>query len=325
MAINPGPLVSGTVDKYLRKGAALRLIYEVMEPNLIWSAFVTPISEESNSFMYQYDSTGKSGDTKKQTPPMHAGGAKFARLDKSRRTTASGLTQQNGFEIAIPRSVIRSTSRGIQEVQDAYNTAGFWMAEWINTNILTALTGGATTPTWTPTAVWSAATATPVDDLIALEEQMDREGYPFRMTDVFVHKTNWYELKRYLTSVDVGDLKQKSMYGVPEVSKDRITIPVVNSVVHKVMSGLTEGYAFALDANNKSAEIHYYNDPLFSQASVTYKTMVDSKETTVTVPNMGIHFYQYVEDDTKDTIMQFWVENKTVVTKPYGLMYDSGI
>ncbi len=325
MAKAGAPLVSGTVDRYLQKGVALPLIYEVMEPNLIWADFLKQIKEDSNSFMYQYDSTGKSGDTKKEKPPLHAGGAKFPRLDKSRITTASGLTQQNGFEIAIPRDVIRSTNRGILEIQDAYQRAGFWMAEWVNTNILAALAAGATTPTWTPTAVWSAATATPVDDLIRLGSEMDREGYPFRMTDAFVNKAEWYELKAYLTSVDIGDLKQKSMYGVPEISKDRIYIPVVDVNVHKVMSGMTDSYVLAMDVNNKAAELHYYNDPKFATPKVTYKTVVDSKETTVTAPNIGISFYQYEEDDSHDTVLQFWVENKTVVTKPYGLLYDSGI
>ena len=154
---------------------------------------------------------------------------------------------------------------------------------------------------------------------------MDREGYPFRMTDVFVNKDEWYQLKAYLTSVDIGDLKQKMMYGVPEISADKIYIPVVDANVHKVMSGLTDSYVLALDEKNPAAEIHYYNDPKFSTAKVSYKTVVDSKPTTVTVPNLGLHFFQYEEEDTHDTSMQFWVENKTVVTKPYGLLYHSGI
>jgi hypothetical protein len=318
-------LVSGTVDRYLQKGVALPLIYEIMEPNLIWADMLKQVPEESNSFMYQYDSAGKSGDAKKQTPPMRAGGAKFPRLDKSRRTTASGLTEQNGFEIAIPRSVIRTTNRGVLEIQDAFNTAAFWMAEWQNTNILAALEAGATAAASTPTAVWSADTAVPVDDLIQFAAVMDREGYPFRMTDVFVNKAEWYELKSYLTSVDIGDLKQKAMYGVPEIVKDRIYIPVADVTVHKVMSGMTDGDIIGIDAKQKPGELHYYNDSAFSTAKVSYKTMVDSKETTVTTPNLGMHFYQYTEDDTKDTILQFWIENKTVVTKPYGILHDTGI
>ncbi len=101
------PVVSGTVDRYLQKGVALRLVYEIMEPNLIWADYLKQVPEDSNAFMYQYDSTGKSSDTRKQKPPMQASGAKFARLDKSRITTASGLTQRNGCEIAIPREGLR--------------------------------------------------------------------------------------------------------------------------------------------------------------------------------------------------------------------------
>ena len=66
-------------------------------------------------------------------------------------------------------------------------------------------------------------------------------------------------------------------------------------------------------------------DTAFSQATVTYRTVVDRTPQDVTVPNIGIHYDQYVEDESKDTILQFWVENKTVVTKPLGLLSDSAI
>jgi hypothetical protein len=32
-----------------------------------------------------------------------------------------------------------------------------------------------------------------------------------------------------------------------------------------------------------------------------------------------------MENDTKNTIMQFWFENKTVVTESLALLYDTGI
>lgn len=317
-------MISGTNDRYLQKGVAIPLIYEKMEPNLIWDALVRQIPETTNAFLYQYDSSGASGDSKKKTPPKYNQGAKFPELDKSRRTTASGLTKSNGFSMRIPRDVIRSEA-GKSEIMDAYETAGFWMAEWMNTNIFTALYAGATAASSSAAAVWSDASATPVADLINFDSDMDREGYPFRMTDVFVNKTNWYELKQYLTSVDIGDLKQKALYGVPSISKDVVSIPVVDAEIHKVMSGMTDGTFLAADRNNKSAELHFYNDPKFSMAQVRYKTVIDSTPTTVTAPNLGIHFKQYEEDDTHDTILQFWAENATVVTKPYGLLKGTDI
>ena len=317
-------MVSGTNDRYLQSKVALPLIYKIMEPNLIWLNMTHQIKEDTNAFMYQYDSTGKSADSRKETPPKHAMGTRFPELDRSRKATASGLTKANGFSMRIPRAVIRSPA-GKNEIMDDYEYAAYWMAEWMNTNILNALTSGASTPSWTPTATWDDGASAPVDDLIWLDAAMDQEGYPFRMTDAYINKQCWYELKGYLTNVDVGDAKQKAMYGVPEITKDIIRVPVVDADIHKVMSGMSDGYVLALDRNNISAETHYFIDTKFSQAKVTYETVVDRKPTKVTVPNLGIHFKQFEENETSDTILQFWVENATVVTKPKGLLYDNGI
>ncbi len=327
MAKAGNPLITGSVDEFLQPSYALPLIYEIMEPNLIWPDLLKAVPESSNAFMYQYDSDGMSGDTKKQTPPARTGGAKFPRLDRSRRTVASGLLQQNGFEVAIPRAVIRNEQQGVSEIAEAYKTAAFWMAEWQNTNALASITSGGTdlSGDFTPTAVWSAAGATPVDDLIRFASNMDREGYPFRLTDVFVNKAEWYELKGYLTSIDVDIMKLRSVYGIPEITKDRIFIPVVDSNIHKVMSGMTDSRIIGIDRNNPAAEIHYYNDTQYASADVSYETVIDGQSTTVNVPNLGIHTYSYEEDDSHDTILQFWIEHKVVVTKPYGIIYDTGI
>lgn len=318
--------VSGTNDRYLKKTVALPVIFKIMEPNLIWTDRVPAVGSSTRAVQYKYDTYSKSSDPKKETAPIHAESAKFPELDKTRMSSGAALTIGRGFSMRVDRDAVTQVD-GANEITEAYETAGFWLAEYINTNILSALTGGATTPTWTPTAEWSGATATatPVDDLIKLGAEMDREGYPFRMTDIFVDKTNWYELKSYLTSIDIGDFKQKTMYGVPEITQDRIHVPVVGADVHKVMSGLTHGYVLAIDANNPAATTHYYNDPKYSTATVSYETMVDGKPVRKTVNNIGIHFNQYEENDTHDTILQFWVDNVTVVKKPYGLLYDNGI
>jgi len=317
-------MVSGTNDRYLQPDVALPLIYEKMEPNLIWAGMTRQIKDETNAFMYQYDSAGRSGDSKKKTPPKFVVGAELPELDRSRRSTTSALLETNGFAMRIPRNVIRSEA-GKSEIMEDYEYAGFWMAEWINTNILASLVAGATASTTAPTTTWDSATATPVSDLIGFESDMDIEGYPFRMTDAFTNKTCWYELVEYLTAIDVTDDKQKTLYGIPQIGKDVIEVPVVGASVHKVMSGMTDGDILMLDRNNPAAETHYYVDTAFSQATVSYTTVVDRTPQDVTVPNVGIHFYQYEEDNSHDTILQFWVENKTVVTKPLGLLLDQAI
>lgn len=318
-------MVTGTNDRYLKKEVAIPLAYEIMEPSLIWGNFVRKVKEDTNAFLYRYDSTNKSSDSKKKTPPIHLLGGQFPEIDKSRKVTASALIEAQGFSMRLPRNVVREKT-GRSEIMEAYETAGFWLAEIVNTNILSAMTTGATTSftAFSPDATWDDATAAPITDLRHLAQDMDREGYPFRLTDVFLNKAGWYELGDYLTSVDITELKQLKMYGMPEIGKDVISVPMIGDV-HKVMSGMTDGYLLGLDRNNPGAELHYYNDPKYAVPTISYKTKVDGKQTRLSVPNMGFNFSQYEEDDTHDTVLQFWVENKTVVKKPLGILYGSGI
>jgi len=316
-------MVSGTNNAYLRADVALPLAYAKMEPNLFWLDFVTPKAEDSNAFMYMYDSTGKSSDTKKKTPPPYTQGAQFPEVDKSRRLTTSALLESNGFSMRIGREVIRSNKME-SELVECYDTLGYWLAEHINTSISTALIGGATASTAATGDAWGATTATPVEDLRLIKYEMRREGYPFRLTDVIVNTDNFAELEGYLTSIDVSSTKQQQVYGVPGGTGDSIFIPIAGCTVTGVDSGITESNFLAADKNNPAAELHYYIDTAFSQPRITYRTNgPDGKEITKTVPNLGLHFSQYEEPDTHDTIIQMWVENKTVVTKPYGLLYGA--
>ncbi len=316
--------VSGTNDRYLRSDVALRVAYEKMEPYLVALDFVRPVPESDGKFMYIYNDTSKSGDSKKKQPVGYTQGGAFPEIDFSRPSTAAALMESNGFSVRLPRNVIRQDA-GKNEIMRCYENAGFWLAEWLNTKILAAMTSGATTPTWTPTATWDSTSATPVEDLRLLKYQMRREGYPYRLTDVLVNVDNLSELEAYLTAMDISAVKQERIYGMPGGNGDSIYVPVAGCTVTGLDSGITEGYALACDKGNPACEYHYYVDPKFGTARITYTTMQDGKKTQKTVPNMGVHFKSFEEDDTHDTIMQFWVEGKPVVINAYGLLYDNGI
>jgi len=315
-------MVSGTNDRFLQKDVALRMVYPKMEPNLIWLDFFTPIKEDSSAFMYMTDTTGVSGDTKKKKAAKYENGGQLPEIDFSQPTTAAAATESKGFSLRLPRKIIREKS-GAAAISDYYNRAGFILAEAMNTEILTALTGGATTPTWSPAAHWGTTDADPVTDIIGLAEQMEREGYPFRLTDAFVTKAQWYELIQIVTRKDSS---ANGMTGIgAQITGDYITMPYTGTKIRKVVSGLTDSYILGVDQNNPAAELHYFVDEAYGSATVRYQTMQDDKPTWKSEPNLGIHFKSYEEDDTHDTIMQFWYDFKPVVTQAYGLLYDSGI
>lgn len=319
--------VQGVNDRYLKMGTALPLVYKKAETYLQFMGLARPIPEKGKAFLYRTDALGMSGDTNRPTGlPMIQVGSDLPELNIGRASTAADVTSAQGFSMRITHDILREEIPGQNELMKAYNTAGFWLAYIINDAWLTAAKAGAgTTSTFSPGAVWSAATANPFIDLLALSQDMERDGYMYELTDVFLHKTNFYELRKYLTQVDVEMLRLKEMYGLPTTNKHNLTVPAVADV-HSVISGLDEGSIMGMDRNNPGIELHYFNDPKFSAPQVNYETIVDGQRVRQTAPNYGMHFNQYEEDKSHDTVLQFWWEGKYVVTESYSLIYaGSGI
>lgn len=322
--------MGNSLDRYLQPGFAIRKAYEILEPNLVFLDYVgTPVQEDKASFLYMYDSTGISSDSLKQTAPRFEVGGDLPRLDFGVPSTGSGITEAKGFEIAVPRKLIRDGIAGEATLMRVMNRAGFTLAEQINTAQLSAMSGGATGATTVFDAgvsVWSGTTATPVTDLMNLAQDMDVEGYPYRTTDVFVNKAGFYELKEYLNFLDGTQYDDQRPVG-QMINRDTIYVKQADVTVHKVMSGMTDSYILGMDINNPGAEMHTYSDPAFAVTApaISYKTIENGKSVTKSAPNLGIHFYTYMEDDTKNTILQYWFENKTVAVQPLALQYSSGI
>lgn len=315
--------LTGSLDFWLRQGTALRSLYEKAEPNLLFTQFVNPIQEQDNAFIYSYDDTGMAADAKKQQPAHVKIGGDFPEVDISRQKYTPGLIESRGFTVRIKYEQIRNEPRGISEVQKAYKFAAFWMADFINSQIATTLTTGATTPTWTPTSVWSAtATATPIKDIVDFKNAMKREGYEYRMTDIFGHMTSLTEIESFLLGSDIASFRDAAL----NAQQDALTLPIEGKpVFHGCFSGITDGYLLGVDRNNPAAEYHYYVDPKFGSAQVQYDTIVNGQKTKVTAQNLGINFKTWTDEKSEDQILKFWCEGAAVVNQPYAALYDSGV
>jgi hypothetical protein len=290
----------------------------------MWTQFVNPVQEDDDSFLYSYDDTGMAADPKIKKPAHVQIGGDFPEVDMSRAKVTSDLLESRGFAIRIKHSIIRKEPRGISEVQKAYKFAGYWLAKYINDSIATAIASGATTPTWTPTSVWSTtATATPMYDCMGFKNAMKREGYAYRMTDMFCHTNNLNEMEAFLLGSELPayrDAVTRNTY------QDSIVLPMEgNPVLHGQFSGITDGYLLGVDKNNPCAEFHYYVDKQFGTQNVSYQTVIDGKKQMVTAANLGINFDTWVEKGSEDTLLKFWCEGKTVVTEAYAALYDNGI
>lgn len=316
--------LEGTTDFFLQQGNAFRLLYERAEPLLWVTDYVNAMQDDKAAFTYRYDDVGMDADPKKKKPAHAQIGGDFPEINMSRLKYTSGMTESRGFQIRVPRNIIREEPKGISEILRAYKFAGYWMARFINDEVLAVILAGATVPTWTPTTTWDLPGATPFSDLRTFKNTMKREGYVYQMTDIILANENYEELEGYLATVDITDMQRLKIYGTPTINGDVINIPLIGNV-RGVLSGMTEGTVLGLDKANSCAELHYYNDAKFATDTVSYETVKNGTKQEITAPNIGFHFKTWVEDSTEDTIMRFWVEDKCVITEALAARKDTGI
>jgi hypothetical protein len=315
--------VSPSYTVYLTKEFVLPRLYQIMDPYLAWIDIFPKVAADSRAVRVKKDNYSDSTDPLIKKPVFYGGTEDLPMIDVTSVTIDAAILKQKGFGIQIDRDAIRFTE-GIDVLTRTYNRVAYWLAKALDTEVASQCTADGTTSFtyFSPPAVWDAAGATPVADLINLSEDMVREGYPYKLTDVYLEKANYYELLKYLVNIDIGDAKQREVYGMPDATRQSLTMPVIGADVHMLQSGLTHGYLLGLDRNNLGATIFYNNDPMYSMGSFTYQK---SDGTTVTVPNIGLHMHQWVDDKTHNTIMQFWWDCTTKVLEPYSVLYGSGL
>lgn len=331
-------MVSGTNDFMLKKPVALGLMYKYMQGHLFFLPLVTgsgvqvggqalipSIREDTDAFMYLKDDYNITSDPRKELPADVAAGAALPLVDRTRKTVTSDVVLKNGFQMNIPRSVIRNSSEGsVVEMNDNFDYAGMLMAELINTKIKNAAVAGAytTVSNFVPPAVWSdVATATPFKDLRNFSRDFKNDIY--RLTDIIGNDNSFYELSDYITDRDSDQYKQERVYGLPIINSDTLTIPAVGDF-HNFGTEIADGYLLGLDRYHPAMEYHYYIDEKFSQHTVTYEAMIDGKPQNVSIKNLGIH-YKVEEADNEDTNLKFWIEQKTIVKRQRGLLYHNGV
>lgn len=317
-------MVSGTNDRWLTADFAIRTVYPKAEPYLWWLDMFPKIPENQPTYMYRSDDVGAANDPKKKRPATQRVGGKFPEIDFSNPSVIPGIVEAKGFSYRVPADLLRGPPNSIRNLLvDAYNKSGYWLAEAINSEILSSIKSGASTPDWSPVAAWSEFSANPSKDLIGLEGAMIQDGYPFRLNQTYVHKNNWVELKERLADVDSSGNARAIWNATMSPDPQTIVEPYSNVPVTYMMSDIPEGAILGLDKNNPVVEVHYFNDPEFAVPTIRYPLNGNTDNATQwkTIPNFGLGFFQYKENDTHDLILQFKYDLDPVVTNSKGLLY----
>ena len=317
--------VTAPNEEFLTKRFMIPKMYEIMNPLLAWTDIFPQVRATAPVVAYKQESTSDAADTKKQKPKLLTSSGQWTYVEISQFEMKAANLNKKGFAIKIDQDALDYVE-GVDEIQRALRKTGYWIAEDYNTRISSAISasGTALSTNWTPTAVWSDANATPIADLEDLEDCFLREGYPYRLTDVFIHKDNFKELRKYLTSIDINEWKQQNLYGNPSGSSDRLNIPVAGVTVHRLLSGINEGSIIALDRNNPGMTIFYNQSPRYSAMGGTYETFANGQKVSKSL-SFGFNMNKYFNNETHETVIQMWYDNAPVMLEPYAVATDTGI
>jgi hypothetical protein len=318
--------VSAPNEEFLTKRFIIPKMYEIMNPLLAWTDVFPQVRATAPVVGYKQELTSDAKDTKKQKPKIKTTSGQWTYVEISQFTMKAATLNKKGFAIKIDQDALDYVE-GVDEIQRAFRKTAYWIAEDYNDRISSeiAANGTALAGDWTPAAVWSDPNAAPIADLEELEDAFIREGYAYRLTDVFIHKDNFKELKKYLTSLDINQYKQENLYGTPNNGKrDSIEIPVVGTTVHRLLSGVDEGSIIAIDKDNPGITIFYNQSPRYSAMNGAYDTIVNGQKVSKSL-SYGFNFNKYFDNETHETVIQLWYDNAPVTIEPYAVATDTGI
>jgi len=298
-------------EDFLQKEFVESEIFEILEPQLYFLDFLPKIQADAKSVAFKFEDTSASSDPKKRKLRDLTPGATFAKVTVSDMKAGSAIITRAGVEIRIDENAVQY-AEGVDEINRAYRRAAYYLAESVNSKILAAIVAGVTTSTtaFNPAVEWSDPAAKCVEDLIDIGEDLDREGYPYQMTDAYIHSKEYYDLLRHLTFLDTGTEKQKTVFGVPDITQPTVTIPVLGNVaVHKLKSSMTTQDILVFDRNFPCGTYYYAVNPKYPME---------------TENDIGFHVNTYDDEETHDTVFQLWIDSSIAIKEAYAAIFNDG-
>lgn len=319
--------LSGPNAQFLRKTFLVPKLFELMEPNLVFTGMFPAIPVDARAVITNKDTYSASTDPLKVWPARLTESSDWPNVSVSPITQDSAMLQKHGLQMKVGEDVLKTTADR-QVVMKEIQKVAFWLAQFFNANIGTTLVAEATDlgANWTPTSVWSdLANATPIQDLVTFKRSMRRTDKPFACTDIFVNTADYNDLELYLIDVN-ADLAKRQMIGTTTVGEDSVFIPALRGTVHRIDDGVDEGRILGLDKINPCGTYYYYNDSRYGTQSITYPVRSETGQRVMkTVPGFGLNTHQYFDDKTHEIVTQFWFDGVFVVEEPYGVITDTGI
>lgn len=244
-------VITITADEALRPEFIEQTIITKMTPKLPFlDLFPVQDLAGSSTFAYFTDTVSAEDDIQAgvMSAPMQMSElGNLPKIDVSPISKRTGDTYEFGYKLEFSRKVTREKGF-VDEILRAYDRASYGMAKKVNDDILTNMSNFAAAPTISIDTTWDSS-AKILDNIDDMQNAFDQVGWDFELTDLYLHKTNYTELKKYYRNVE----------GVKFDPSD-----VEGSKANDVKTSISEGTLFGLDNNIKPITIYKNTDADYS-------------------------------------------------------------
>jgi len=324
-------------ESFLRPEFQARDLDELMAPLLIWDDFIPKQSVDAMTFNYQIETTGAGAgtrgssatDVRKEYAPLRADASEFAYVTVSPLEMAVGVLQARGIAFKLTEAARHDHERlKIDPLARTRRRVAYWLAEQINTDMVTALTNNFSVTNTDDTGMadimshitadfgventvghlngkldstyyWDEPDANPVRDILDLQTVFeDQDGYNYSLTDCYMRYRDLHLLSTFITEVG-ADWVRDPLGGFVASNVAGITFHGVKNTAG-FLTTAGDGYLLGLDKNNP--------------AGATYQNFSNEFPTT---NNMSFH--SYMDDATHDFHYQMFYTRGTVVVEPLSM------
>lgn len=276
-----------------------------LEQSLDFVDMFPRVRTDALSFAYFEDLTNAGADISAGTMGTPAPLMEVGELDEIEVSSISqkhGAMQRFGYQLKFSQRQLREEAV-IDEISRAVDRAAFGIAKKMNDDVLAQLKAVVNDITEVSgAAVWSDAAATPVEDIVSFVEASMIEGYPYELNELFLNKTNYFELVKYMQGIDINWVRSPMDAGA-------LSVPRVNGVgIHKLFaSELAEGGYLGLDSRFPAMTIYEYLDPKHS-----------------TLPGGMVNVNKYEEEKFPyNIVVEMYAERGLALKLPNAVSYKS--
>lgn len=324
---------------FLRLEYMAKDIADLINPNLIWDAFLPHVTINAKSILYYQDLYSNMTDPLKRIPPIRTSLGEFATVKITSIDKKSAALKGWGMGFNFDEDVVLYEDR-IDDVARTRGRVAWWLSEFLNNWTIYDMTNGFSTTITSDSTLtgiltnesaagyestlghmvltmdgtnhgWAGTGADPITDIIEWQECFENQEpsvgqrYGYTLTDIYLDVPEYYDLVKYLIMIDAKWQQTPQGLTVPRIGDCRIH--KIKAALYNAPDGAkVTAHAFLFDNGTKPATIYEAFDPRYGKAG---------------------HFnsHKYTEDRDHSINYQFWTNRVTVVKEPKAFGMVTGL